>query len=402
MRLRCAPRLRLLWSSPSSSPAAAARKRAKAGLRPRKRWLCSATSIGRCSGGCRSGPITWRAMADARPAVEGGLVDQHACADRVPAGDPRRGRLPDQQVRQRQSGAAEGQQGALGTERPPQRQRGNRTTSPRPSTARQGLRRLPRRRPRRRRREDRQGGLARKLDAHLESSPLAVDGTLYIGTDTTKVLALDASDGKTLAVQRPRRDQSQPQLSRGQDLRRRLPERMFALNAKSGKPSGAPTRARSRRTAEAASSPRPRSPSATSTRPATTAPSSPSTRGPARSPGPSRPAPRSTARPPWPRCPAPRRPSTSAPKTAASSPSTRHRQGALAQTSAARSPARPRSSATPSTPRASRPATIGFDVLTHKRTFALNQAGYTPMVSDGKRLYLVGYYDVIGLEPSRR
>ena len=46
--------------------------------------------------------------------------------------------------------------------------------------------------------------------------------------------------------------------------------------------------------------------------------------------------------------------------------------------------------------------TIGLDVLTHKKTFELKQAGYTPMVSDGKRLYLVGYYVVVGLEPSGR
>jgi outer membrane protein assembly factor BamB len=43
--------------------------------------------------------------------------------------------------------------------------------------------------------------------------------------------------------------------------------------------------------------------------------------------------------------------------------------------------------------------TTGLDVRTHKRTFHLKEAGYTPMVSDGKRLFLVGYYDLIGLEP---
>jgi len=43
--------------------------------------------------------------------------------------------------------------------------------------------------------------------------------------------------------------------------------------------------------------------------------------------------------------------------------------------------------------------TSGFDVGTHKRTFHIKQAGYTPMISDGKRVYLVGYYDLIGLEP---
>lgn len=45
---------------------------------------------------------------------------------------------------------------------------------------------------------------------------------------------------------------------------------------------------------------------------------------------------------------------------------------------------------------------IGIDVRTHRKTFQLDQAGYTPMVSDGRRLYLIGYYELIGLEPTRR
>ena len=44
---------------------------------------------------------------------------------------------------------------------------------------------------------------------------------------------------------------------------------------------------------------------------------------------------------------------------------------------------------------------IGIDVRTHRKTFELNQAGYTPIVSDGQRLYLIGYYELIGLEPKR-
>jgi len=44
---------------------------------------------------------------------------------------------------------------------------------------------------------------------------------------------------------------------------------------------------------------------------------------------------------------------------------------------------------------------IGIDVRTHRRTFRLRQAGYTPMVSDGRRLYLIGYYVLIGLQPTR-
>jgi outer membrane protein assembly factor BamB len=46
-----------------------------------------------------------------------------------------------------------------------------------------------------------------------------------------------------------------------------------------------------------------------------------------------------------------------------------------------------------------KPRTLGFDVKSHKQTFEIDQAGYTPMVSDGKRLYLIGYYTLIGLEP---
>jgi outer membrane protein assembly factor BamB len=45
--------------------------------------------------------------------------------------------------------------------------------------------------------------------------------------------------------------------------------------------------------------------------------------------------------------------------------------------------------------------TIGIDVRTHKRDFKIDQAGYTPMISDGHRLILVGYYTVIGLEPTK-
>jgi outer membrane protein assembly factor BamB len=42
---------------------------------------------------------------------------------------------------------------------------------------------------------------------------------------------------------------------------------------------------------------------------------------------------------------------------------------------------------------------IGIDARTHRKTFELRQAGYTPAVSDGRRIYLIGYYEVIGLQP---
>jgi outer membrane protein assembly factor BamB len=37
---------------------------------------------------------------------------------------------------------------------------------------------------------------------------------------------------------------------------------------------------------------------------------------------------------------------------------------------------------------------IGIDVLTHKKVFSYDSPGYTPMVSDGRSLYLVGYYSL--------
>ncbi len=46
--------------------------------------------------------------------------------------------------------------------------------------------------------------------------------------------------------------------------------------------------------------------------------------------------------------------------------------------------------------------TLGYDVLTHERTFELDESGYTPVVSDGRRLYVVGYYVLVGLQPARR
>ncbi len=46
--------------------------------------------------------------------------------------------------------------------------------------------------------------------------------------------------------------------------------------------------------------------------------------------------------------------------------------------------------------------TFGYDVRTHKKVFQLDTAGYTPVVSDGKRVYLVGYYTLIGLEPTAK
>jgi outer membrane protein assembly factor BamB len=42
---------------------------------------------------------------------------------------------------------------------------------------------------------------------------------------------------------------------------------------------------------------------------------------------------------------------------------------------------------------------IGIDVLTHRKTFSFDSPGYTPMISDGQNLYLVGYFTLHGLAP---
>lgn len=46
--------------------------------------------------------------------------------------------------------------------------------------------------------------------------------------------------------------------------------------------------------------------------------------------------------------------------------------------------------------------TTGLDTRTGKKTFQIHQAGYTPVVSDGRRLFLVGYFSLIGLQPTGR
>lgn len=44
---------------------------------------------------------------------------------------------------------------------------------------------------------------------------------------------------------------------------------------------------------------------------------------------------------------------------------------------------------------------IGVDVRTQKKTFSFDSPGYTPMISDGRNLYLVGYFSLHAFEPRR-
>jgi outer membrane protein assembly factor BamB len=76
----------------------------------------------------------------------------------------------------------------------------------------------------------------RKLDAHLESSPLAVDGTLYLGTDTTDVLALRAADGRTRwTFDAPGAIKASPSYHDGRVFAADYESSMFALDADTGK-----------------------------------------------------------------------------------------------------------------------------------------------------------------------
>ena len=42
---------------------------------------------------------------------------------------------------------------------------------------------------------------------------------------------------------------------------------------------------------------------------------------------------------------------------------------------------------------------IGIDVRTHRKNFSFDSPGYTPMISDGRNLYLVGYFTLHALRP---
>ncbi len=76
----------------------------------------------------------------------------------------------------------------------------------------------------------------RKLAGHLESSPLAVGGTLYLGTDKTNVVALRAADGKLLwQFNSPAAIKASPSFHDGRVFVADYESGMFALDAKSGK-----------------------------------------------------------------------------------------------------------------------------------------------------------------------
>jgi outer membrane protein assembly factor BamB len=242
----------------------------------------------------------------------------------------------------------------------------------------------------------------RKFDAHLESSPLAIDGTLYLGTDTTDLIALRASDGRTRwSFNAPGAIKASPSYDDGKVFFADYQSSMFALDAKSGKPLW--------RTNTSKVPPFGRggffsSPAIAFGRVYA-----------ARDDGTVYAFDEKTGKVAWHfdtgdyvyGSPAVAQVPGTPPTVYIGAENGRFfaldaRTGKVRWHKSIGGPI-PGTAVlighTVYTSSFETQVTSGFDVRTHKRTFHLKDAGYTPMVSDGKRLYLIGYYDLIGLEP---
>jgi outer membrane protein assembly factor BamB len=245
----------------------------------------------------------------------------------------------------------------------------------------------------------------RKLPGHLESSPMAAEGTLFLGTDTTDVVALRASDGKSRwRFNSPAAIKASPSLHDGRLYAADYQSGMFALDAASGKPLwrtntskvapfgkggffsspaigfGRVYAARDDGTVFALDEKTGKVDWSFDT-------GGPVYGSPALAQVPGTPATvyigaengrffaldASTGKPEW------------SYDVGGPIPGTATVIGHTVYTSSFKTG-----------------KTIGLDVATHKKTFELKQAGYTPVVSDGKRLFLVGYYVLVGLEPTKR
>jgi outer membrane protein assembly factor BamB len=242
----------------------------------------------------------------------------------------------------------------------------------------------------------------RKFDAHLESSPLAIDGTLYLGTDTTDLIALDASDGKThWSFNAPGAIKASPSYNDGKVFFADYQSSMFALDAKSGKPVW---RTNTSKVAPYSHGGFFSSPAVAFGRVYA-----------ARDDGTVYAFDEKTGKVLWHfdtgdyvyGSPAVAQVPGTPPTVYIGAENGRFfaldaRTGKVRWQKNVGGPI-PGTAVvighTVYTSSFETQVTSGFDVRTHKRTFHLEDAGYTPMVSDGKHLYLVGYYDLIGLEP---
>ncbi len=245
----------------------------------------------------------------------------------------------------------------------------------------------------------------RKLPGHLESSPMAAEETLYLGTDTTDVVALRADDGKQRwRFNSPAAIKASPSLHDGRLYVADYQSSMFALDAKTGKPIwrtntskvapygrggffsspaigfGRVYAARDDGTVYALDEKTGKVEWSFDT-------GGPVYGSPALAQVPGTPATvyigaengrfyaldASTGKPRW------------TYNVGGPVPGTATVIGHTVYTSSFKTG-----------------RTIGLDAGTHEKVFELKQAGYTPVISDGKRLYLVGYYVVVGLEPTGR
>lgn len=245
----------------------------------------------------------------------------------------------------------------------------------------------------------------RKLDAHLESSPLAIDGTLYLGTDTTDLVALRASDGKTRwKFNAPGAIKASPSHHDGRVFAADYQSSMFALDAETGKlvwrsnTSKVPPYGRGGFFS---------SPAVAFGRVYA-----------ARDDGTVYAFDEKTGKVEWSFDTGGQVYGSPAVAQVPRTPPTVYigaENGRFFALDARTGKVRwhydvggpiPGTAVvighTVYTSSFETEETIGLDVHTHKPTFRIEEAGYTPMVSDGERLFLVGYYDLIGLEPRQR
>ena len=245
----------------------------------------------------------------------------------------------------------------------------------------------------------------RHLNGHLESSPLAVNGTLYIGTDATNVVALRASDGKTLwSFNAPGAIKASPSYDDGDVFAADYQSSMFALDAKTGKPVW---RTNTSKVPPYGQGGFFSSPAVGFGRVYA-----------ARDDGTVYAFDEKTGKVDW---SFDTGDSTYGSPAIADVPGTPPsvyigaengrffaldaRTGKPRWTYDVRGPIPGTATVighTVYTSSFKTRETTGLDARTGKRVFHIKQAGYTPMVSDGKRLYLVSYYALIGLEPAKR
>jgi outer membrane protein assembly factor BamB len=244
----------------------------------------------------------------------------------------------------------------------------------------------------------------RRLHAHLESSPLPVDGNLYLGTDTDQVVALDAGDGHTTwTFKAPGAVKASPSYDAGNVFVGDYESSMLALDANTGKP-------------------------AWRSNTSTVAPygkggffSSPAIAFgdvyAARDDGTVYAFDEGTGKVRWSFATGGQVYGSPAVAQVPGTPSTVYigsengtlyaldaRTGKVRWTYDVGGPVPGTSTVIGHTVYVSSFATkktTGIDVLTHKKDFEIDQAGYTPVISDGRRLILIGYYTVIGLQPTK-